>query len=62
MRITVQHCRELGYCLRGVRQFCDQGGIDFRDFVKNGFPLEKAREMNDGRVNRLIERAEGQDG
>ncbi len=59
-RITVEDCRALGYCTRGVRQFCQESGIDFRDFVKNGFDLDAARALSDGRVNRLIERVEGQ--
>ena len=31
-----------GYCLKGQRQVCGQVGIDYRDFIRNGLPYERA--------------------
>ncbi len=54
--------RALGFCVRGVREFCAQTGLDFRKVVSDGIPMEQARAMQDGRMDMLIRHVEGRRG
>ncbi len=60
MTITMQHCRELGYCAFGVRRFFREQGLDFRDFIKNGIDEETLAKTEQGLAIKLIEHAHGQ--
>lgn len=35
-KITISDVRNAGFCVSGLRDFADEHGLDFRDFVKNG--------------------------
>ena len=45
-RITLADTKRAGYCVKGVRKFVEAAGMDFRDFARNGMPIEKARAMD----------------
>jgi hypothetical protein len=36
--VTLEHCRRLEYCSRGLRAFFARHGLDLRDFAENGLP------------------------
>ena len=57
MIILHQHARELGYCNRGMRQFCKRYGFDWMDFVKNGVDSAVLEKLDDAMAARLIEHA-----
>lgn len=42
-RITLAECKAAGYCINGVRSWCERTGVDFRDFARNGITVEEAR-------------------
>lgn len=42
-----------GLCVRGARNWCQVNGVDFRDFLHNGFPVSRLDEMNDAFGNRV---------
>lgn len=58
--ITVKHihCRELGYCNRGLRQWFSREGMDWPDFVKNGLSAEVLRSKKNAMADRVIAHAE----
>lgn len=33
-------CRAAQFCSAGVRRYCAHHGVDFFDFVQNGYPIE----------------------
>jgi len=54
-----RHCRELGYCNRGLRQWFAREGLDWADFLKHGIAAESLRKTNNAMADRAIARAEG---
>lgn len=57
-RITIEDAVRHGYCVKGIRKWHRDRGRSFRDFVKNGLPMDEARGLNDAMVNDLIRRKE----
>ncbi len=58
---TAADCKSWGYCVSGQRKWCELQGVDFRDFVKNGMSLARARTFVDDAVaddviRRVLER------
>lgn len=56
-RITLQDMRSLKYCARGSREFAKRHGLDWSRFVHEGVPVDELAHINDGMLNRVIERA-----
>jgi hypothetical protein len=54
-RLTIQDCRDAGFCINpGVKAACKLHGIDFRQLVKEGVPLEQVENLNDINVQRAV--------
>lgn len=53
-RLTINDCREAGYCVSGVRRACESFGVDFRTLVKEGVPLSKLESIEDANLQRAI--------
>jgi len=53
-----RHCRELGYCNRGMRQWFAGEGLDWADFLKQGIAAERLRLTNNAMAARAIDLAE----
>lgn len=53
-----RHCREIGYCNRGLREWFAREGLDWPDFVKHGLDAEVLRAKNNAMADRAIARAE----
>jgi hypothetical protein len=60
IKVLLKHCRQLKYCTRGVKLFCEQNGINYIDAAINGIDCEVLRKLNDHRVQLLIEKAESE--
>lgn len=45
--VTTQHCRQLGYCARGQREWCASQGIDWPAFLREGLPASQVEAMGD---------------
>lgn len=45
-RIVLADMKNAGFCIPGVEKFVEASGMDFRDFARNGIPVEKALEMD----------------
>lgn len=46
-----------GYCRVGMKHKCVALGMDFRQFVREGVPLEEAEKHDDEQIRRTIEAA-----
>ena len=57
-RITIHDARRVGFCVSGVKAHCKALGVDFRQFLREGMPIEEAALLKDGHVNRIIAEAE----
>ena len=57
--VTHRHCRELGYCNRGLRAWFAREGLDWADFVKNGIAADILRQHDNAMAERAIAHAEG---
>lgn len=44
--ITLQEFRRAGYCCKGQREMARLVGVDWRDFARNGIPVEEARKIS----------------
>lgn len=54
--VTMQDCTRGGHCPSGVRRWIHDQGFDFRDFMKNGLPLEQVEALHDGYADQIIAR------
>lgn len=59
--VTIVHCREMGYCVRGVRAKTKSLGIDFRRLVREGIPSSELEGISDHGVQRILEHAKAQE-
>jgi hypothetical protein len=58
-----RHLRELGYCNRGSRQFCNRHNLDWAEFLNSGIEAERLLATNDAMAARVVAQAErDQDG
>lgn len=55
--ITINDCRAAGYCVVGVRRHCATVGIDFRELMRTGIPVEFAEKIDDAAVQRIVLKA-----
>jgi hypothetical protein len=66
IRVTAEHARlaKIGgpgvLCAPGIRGWCARYGIDLRDFLDNGMPVEAMESINDAYAQRLAAVARSQ--
>jgi hypothetical protein len=56
--ITHRHCRELGYCNRGLREWFSREGLDWSGFLKYGIEADTLRLFDNAMAERAIAHAE----
>ena len=55
-KLTIQDCRDAGFCINpGVKDACKLHGVDFRQLVREGVPLEQVENINDVSVQRAVQ-------
>ena len=47
-----RHCRELGYCNRGLRSWFAREGLDWPSFIKHGIDAEVLKATNNAMADR----------
>ena len=52
--VTIGDCRAAGYCVIGVRRHCPEVGLNFRELMGTGIPLEDAEKIDDAAVQRIV--------
>jgi len=57
MIVQVRDAVELGYCIKGIKEFCKRHGIDFRNFVKYGIDEDDLLKTGDAMAVKVVERA-----
>jgi len=57
MIVQVRDAVELGYCIKGIKEFCKRYDIDFRNFVKHGIDEEVLLKTGDAMAVKVVERA-----
>lgn len=55
LRMTMQDLAECNLCARGSKRFLEKKGICFRDFLKEGLPLDTVIAWDDGSSNKVVE-------
>lgn len=45
--VRLVHCRELGYCSRGVRDFFARHSLDWQEFLNDGVPANMLENTGD---------------
>lgn len=53
--VTINHCREAGWCVAGIRRYCADNGLDFRRLVREGLPVEEVEGRECALIGRAIE-------
>ena len=53
-----RHCRDLGYCNRGLRAWFARAGLDWADFLKHGISSDTLRQFDNAMIDRVIAHAE----
>lgn len=57
---TVQHAREIQYCVTGLRAWFRGRDVSFEEFLNNGVPSAWLRQQDDHMATVLAEYAEAQ--
>jgi hypothetical protein len=55
--VTLDHCRRLNYCARGMRSFFANHGLDWTTFIDRGLPAETIEATGDAMALRVVELA-----
>ena len=50
--VTLAHCRSLGYCARGMRDFFARHGLDWQAFRERGLPADEIEATGDAMAAR----------
>ena len=45
--VRLEHCRRLGYCARGMREFLRRHGLDWEQFRREGLPAAQIEATGD---------------
>jgi len=53
-RIYIDDCRKAGHCVAGVKEWAQQMGVDFRDFMHNGIAIEDVAAKGDAFGHQVI--------
>ena len=57
MIVYISDAVELGYCIKGLKEFCRRHNVDFKDFVKNGIEADIILKIEDAMAFKLVEYA-----
>jgi len=60
--VTLAHCRQLGYCSRGLRAFFARHELDWPGFRHAGLPAEVIEATGDAMARRAAELARAERG
>ena len=55
-----RHCRDLGYCNRGLRQWFAREGLNWAGFLKHGIDADTLRQHDNAMADRAIALSEGE--
>lgn len=56
-KMTIQDCRDVGFCVIGVKRACEIHGQDFKTLVREGLPLADMDKLDDINVKRAADKA-----
>lgn len=54
---TITDAREAGFCVEGIREFCEKHNVPFRDFIRNGVTDDFLIEVGEAGVLEKLEEA-----
>jgi len=57
MIVHIKDAVELGYCIKGIKEFCKRHGIDFRSFVNYGVDADILTKTGDAMALKVVEYA-----
>lgn len=60
MIITIQHARDAGLCVHGLRHWFERHDLDFRAFLRDGIDADLVLASGDAMVLRVVEYAQAQ--
>lgn len=52
--MTIGDCRNAGYCVGGARLRCDELGLDFKKFMREGLPISDMEKIEDVAIIRSL--------
>jgi len=57
MIVYIRDAVEIGYCVKGIKEFCKRYGIDFRSFVAHGIDSDVLLKTGDAMALKAVEQA-----
>ena len=57
--ITCTELRDVGFCVKGQREFARENGIDFKKFLAEGLSAERLETINAAALKRVLDRRSG---
>jgi len=55
--VYIEDAVEIGYCIKGIKEFCKRYGVDFRDLVRNGIEADKLLKIDNAMALKVVEYA-----
>jgi hypothetical protein len=53
--MTIADCRNAGYCVKGCKKRCEELGLDFKVFMREGFPIAQMEKLQDAEIARSLQ-------
>jgi len=57
MMVYIKDAVEIGYCIKGIKEFCKRHNIDFRNFVAHGIEADILLKTEDAMAIKVVEYA-----
>ena len=58
MLVYLRHAREIGYCNKGIRQFCVRYNLSWEDMLHNGVSKEILLKTDNAMADKLVKHVE----
>lgn len=52
--MTIADCRNAGYCVKGCKKRCEELGLDFKVFMREGFPVAEMEKLDDAEIQNSL--------
>ena len=52
--MTIADCRNAGYCVKGCKKRCEELGLDFKVFMRQGFPISEMEKLDDAEIQNSL--------
>ena len=60
--IRMEHCKQINFCSRGVREWMARVGLNYMHFLQHGYKISEIAHVNDALSRKLIDHVRREEG